>query len=295
MGGGSQSGESSEGAVSVRTGAKESSGDNSEEKNDTPSRCGSSRTSVHAGRVKAYKQAESTRTWHEHDAEVLRHLPLVHSVVDRIASHLPTNVDRDDLFQAGVIGLIDALNRFDPGRDSAFSTYAVMRIRGQVMDELRARDWVSRGARERARAYHQAVSALSHELGRMPDDAQLAERLGINHDALLALERESQLAVQVSLDAPTGEDSDLGSAIARRDDESADPSRHLDRTDRERLVAGMLGTLSEQERLVVKMYYFESLLMKEIAAVLGVTESRVCQIHARIMATLRMRLGGDVL
>jgi RNA polymerase sigma factor for flagellar operon FliA len=252
-------------------------------------------SSVPSARVKAYRQAEKTRTSGELDQEVVRHLPLVHSVVERIAAHLPPTVDRDDLFQAGVIGLIDALNRFDPGRDNAFSTYAVMRIRGQVMDELRARDWVSRGARERSRAYHQAVEMLSQRLGRMPDDHTLARHLGVDEADLLDMEREAQLAVQVSLDAPTGEDTDLGSLLARRDDETADPARNLDRHDREKLIASVLRTLTEQERLVVKLYYFEDMLMKEIAATLGVTESRVCQIHTRIMATLRTRLGGDVL
>jgi len=243
--------------------------------------------------VKAYRQAESTRTAHEHDAEVLRHLPLVRTVVDRIAVHLPPTVDRDDLFQAGVIGLIDALNRFDPTRDNAFSTYAVMRIRGQVMDELRARDWVSRGARERARTYHQAVDELFQRFGRLPDDQEMATHLKLEVPAVLELERESQLAVQISLDAPTGEDADLGSVLARRDDLSADPSRNIDRADKQHLLATVLRTLTEQERLVVKLYYFESLLMKEIAAVLGVTESRVCQIHSRVMTVLRARVGVD--
>lgn len=248
---------------------------------------------VRSDRVKAYRQAETTRTVHEHSAEVLRHLPLVHSVVERIAVHLPPTVDREDLFQVGVIGLIDALNRFDPSRDNAFSTYAVMRIRGQVIDELRARDWVSRGARERAKTYHQAVDALSQRLGRLPKDEELAAHLGIAQQELMDLERESQLAVQISLDAPTGEDSDLGTVMAKRDDATADPSRHLVSDDQKRLVATVLRTLTEQERLVVKMYYFEELLMKEIAEVLGVTESRVCQIHSRVMATLRARLGQD--
>ena len=103
--------------------------------------------SVYSDRVKAYKAAEHTRTGGEREQEILRDLPLVHTVVDRIVATLPATVDRDDLFHAGVIGLIDALSRFDASRDNAFSTYAVMRIRGQVIDELRARDWVPRGAR----------------------------------------------------------------------------------------------------------------------------------------------------
>ncbi len=251
--------------------------------------------STRSDRVKAYKEAEHTRTSSEREREILRHLPLVHTVVDRICSHLPASVDREDLFHAGVIGLIDALNRFDAGLDNAFSTYAVMRIRGQVIDELRARDWVPRGARERARGYQQAVAELGHTLGRLPNDHELAAHLGVSDVELVELEREAQLAVQVSLDAPVGDDSQLGSGLSRHDDETANPARHLERDDRVRMIAEMLETLTEQERLVVKLYYFENLLMKEIAAVLGVTESRVCQIHGRIMAVLRARLGSDEL
>jgi RNA polymerase sigma factor for flagellar operon FliA len=250
-------------------------------------------TSARHDSVKAYRQAEHTKTGNEREQEVLRHLPLVHTVVDRVAAHLPSTVDRDDLFHAGVIGLIDALGRFDPSRDNAFSTYAVMRIRGQIIDELRARDWVSRGARERSREYHQAVSELMSLHGRMPSDAELAARLGVVEDELPAIEREAQLASQVSLDAPLGDEQPVGATIARPDDEAANPARHLERADRQRLVLEVLKTLAEQDRLVIKLYYFENLLMKEIAAVIGVTESRVCQIHSRVIAMLRTRLGSD--
>ncbi len=248
---------------------------------------------VNQDRVKAYRQAEGTRTGDEREQEILRHLPLVHSVVDRVAQHLPASVDREDLFHAGVIGLIDALNRFDASRDNAFSTYAVMRIRGQVIDELRARDWVSRGARERARDYHQALKELTHRLGRLPDDAELAAELEVSEAELPSVEQDAQLAVQVSLDAPSSDDTRLGTALAQRDDEGANPSRHLDRLDRQQMVAGLLHKLTEQERMVIKLYYFENLLMKEIAQVLGVTESRVCQIHSRVITLLRGRLGDD--
>jgi RNA polymerase sigma factor for flagellar operon FliA len=246
------------------------------------------------GRVAAYQQAAAVRGSPLAEAEVLKHLPLVQTVVDRIAVHLPPHVDRDDLFHAGVIGLIDALGRFDASRDNAFSTYAVLRIRGQVIDELRARDWVPRGARERARAYQQAVSELSGELGRLPSDTELARRLDVPESELPELEAQSTLAAQVSLDQPVGEDTALGDGLSRRDDEHADPGRHMDADDRRRMLARLLATLSEQERLVVKLYYFENLLMKEIAAVLGVTESRVCQIHSRVLTVLRSRCGADI-
>jgi RNA polymerase sigma factor for flagellar operon FliA len=252
-----------------------------------------STSSVRNNSVKAYRVAEGIRSGEEREAEILRHLPLVRTVVDRVAAHLPSNVDRDDLFHAGVIGLIDALNRFDASRDNAFSTYAVMRIRGQVIDELRARDWVSRGARERAKAYHLAVSELTQSLDRLPSDAELASHLQIEEGELAELEREAQLSVQVSLDAPVGEDNQLGSTLAHRDDETANPHRHMDADDRRLMVGQILASLTEQDRLVVKLYYFENLLMKEIAAIIGVTESRVCQIHSRVLAVLRTRLGSD--
>lgn len=249
---------------------------------------------AHPSRHKAaYRSAEAVRGEGEREREILRHLPLVHSVVERVCAHLPPSVDRDDLFHAGVIGLIDALGRFDASRDNAFSTYAVLRIRGQIIDELRARDWVPRGARERAREYQRAVNDLNAKLGRLPDDRELALRLGVPEDDLPAREHEAQLAIQVSLDAPTGEDGSLGDGVAALAHADSDPARHIEDADRRAVLLRVLATLSEQERRVVKLYYFENLLMKEIAALLGVTESRICQIHGRILAVLRMRLGGD--
>lgn len=247
-------------------------------------------SSQRRGSAAAYRQV-AAGPGGAREQDVLRHLPLVQTVVDRVATHLPSHVDRDDLFHAGVIGLIDALGKFDPGRDNAFSTYAVLRIRGAVIDELRARDWVPRGARERARAYQKAVSELSQLLGRLPKDDELAARLGIDITQLPELESQSTLASQVSLDAPLGEDGALGDGLTRRDDETADPARHMEAADRRRLLIKMLETLSEQERLIVKLYYFENLMMKEIAAIVGVTESRICQIHSRVMGVLKARFG----
>jgi RNA polymerase sigma factor for flagellar operon FliA len=241
-------------------------------------------------RLGAYRQAEGTKTGAEREQEILRHLPLVQTVVDRVCAHLPPTVDKEDLFHAGVIGLIDALARFDASRDNAFSTYAVMRIRGQIIDELRARDWVPRSARERARDYHRAVGDLSATLGRLPADAEVAKALGVDENELPEVERQAQLAAQVSIDAPAGEDGVISSLIADRDTESANPARYMEREDLKRLLANALRTLTEQERLVVKLYYFENLLLKEIAAILGVTESRVCQINGRVMGLLRTRL-----
>jgi RNA polymerase sigma factor for flagellar operon FliA len=240
------------------------------------------------GGLRAYAVARSTRSAEERDAEIVSHLPLVHSVVERIAQHLPHTVDKDDLFHAGVIGLIEAIDRFDHSRETAFSTYAVLRIRGSIMDDLRARDCVSRGVRARTREYQEAVHELTNTLGHMPDDSELAAHLRCSQDELLDLERQTQLAIQVSIDSPTGENGTLGDLIQHRGENN--PDLQLERDDLRELLARVLGEFKEQERLVVKLYYYENMLMKEIALVLGVTESRICQIHSRIMALLRSKL-----
>ncbi|MHC5068125.1 MAG: sigma-70 family RNA polymerase sigma factor, partial [Planctomycetota bacterium] len=155
-------------------------------------------------RLAAYRSAAATRTPAEREAEIERHLPLVHSVVERLMAHLPPTVDRDDLFHAGVIGLIDAIERFDASRGNAFSTYAVLRIRGAVIDELRARDWVPRGARQRSRDYQRALDDLHRRLGRLPDHHELADELGIDSSDIDHLEREAHIASQISLETPVG-------------------------------------------------------------------------------------------
>ncbi len=241
-------------------------------------------------RVQAYKRAEATRGPEQREAEIVRHLPLVQSIVDRIAATLPPNVEREDLFGAGVLGLIDAVDRFDATRENTFSTYAVLRIRGAIIDELRARDWIPRGVRNRARAYQQAVDELLAELDRPPTDAELAARLGVEESRLDEIEREAQLASQISLETPVGEDGRLEQTVASTDVDTIDPGAALDRGELREVLVDALDQLKEQDRLVLKLYYFEGLYMKEIAAVLGRTESRVCQIHSRLMAVLRGRL-----
>lgn len=238
--------------------------------------------------LKAYQAAEKTRTDLERDDEIVRNLPLVHSVVERIAVHLPPHVDKEDLFHAGVIGLIDALDRFDASRKNALSTYAVLRIRGAILDELRARDVVSRTMRSHMKAYKKAVHELTHTLDRLPNDEELTDYLDISSEELFEIERQSQFANQMSLDAPIGDQGDLGSIINPNNEIM--PGDNMDREDQKNTLHAIVNSLKEQERLIIKLYYFEGLLMKEIAMVLDLTESRICQIHSRVVALLRIRL-----
>ncbi|NRA36587.1 MAG: FliA/WhiG family RNA polymerase sigma factor [Planctomycetes bacterium] len=238
--------------------------------------------------LKAYQAAQQTRTSQERDSEILRHLPLVHSVVERIAIHLPPHIDKEDLFHAGVIGLIDALDRFDASRKNAFSTYAVLRIRGSILDELRSRDVVSRNMRMHMREYKKAIHELTHSLDRLPNDEELIDYLDISADDLFEIERQSQFANQISLDAPHGEQGTLGSIVNSRNDEQ--PCANIEREDQQQMLHKIINSLKEQERLIIKLYYFEGLLMKEIAMVLDLTESRICQIHSRLVTLLRVRL-----
>lgn len=248
-------------------------------------------TRPRSDRIHAYRAAEQTHTDEQRDQRILSNLPLVHSIVDKLAALLPPTVDRDDLYHSGVIGLIDAIDRFDVSRDTAFSTYAVLRIRGAIIDELRARDWVPRSTRSRARDYQEAVNELHQRLGRLPNDDELAGRLGVSPNDLPDIERSAHLASQISLETPIGEGAHLGEVIEHPSSggNKATPGSSLEAQDQRSALRALLSELKEQERLVIKLYYFENLLMKDIAAVLGVTESRVCQIHSRLMSLLRLR------
>ncbi len=240
--------------------------------------------------LKAYQAAHNTRSDAERDAEICKHLPLVHSVVERILPTLPNSVDRDDLFHVGVLGLIDAVDRYDPSRQTAFSTYAVLRIRGAIIDDLRSRDTISRGMRSRTKEYHQAIHDLTNELGRLPEDAELSAHLGVGEQDLLEIERHAQLSIQVSLDAPIGDRSTLADLLGCH--RMNDVDDNMQKEDQHRVLLDAIDKLKEHERLVIKLYYFEQLLMKEIALILDITESRVCQIHSRVVAMLRKRLLG---
>ncbi len=221
-----------------------------------------------------------------------RFAPLVRHVVERVAATLPRNVDHEDLYSAGVLGLLDAHAKFDPRKGVKFETYAVWRIKGAVLDQLRALDWVSRSMRRKARALDGVTRRLDQKLGRAASEEELARELKMEHGDFYRLLDHVRGAVLVSLDeARSNEDQEattLGDHLP--DPRAVDLEARLEDEQTRLVLLRTLNHLPEQERLVVALYYYEHLTLKEIGRTLGISESRVSQVHTRAMARLRLRL-----
>ena len=227
---------------------------------------------------------------------ILHYAPLVKYVASRVASGLPSSVDQHDLVSYGMFGLIDALEKFEPGRGNKFETYAIPRIKGAIIDELRAMDWVPRSVRFKAREIEKAHSDLETMLKRAPTEGELSERLGISrselHDVVTQISFVSVLALDemVSVGADRGEQVSLLDTLA---DRGIDPGAGMESHETRGLLAAAINSLSEREKIVVTLYYFEGLTLAEIGEILGVTESRVCQIHTKAVGGLRLQFQDD--
>lgn len=218
------------------------------------------------------------------------HLPQVRFIADRLAPKLPRTVDREDLIGAGVLGLIDAVQKFDSSRGVLFKTYAEMRIRGAMLDSLRALDWVPRSVRRRAREVESAYSDIEAETGRLASEEDVATRLGISvHQLQVLLGELSGIKVAEILS-----DDDEGRGVKLRQVPSNPTESPLARYEREELrsrLARAIDRLPKRERDVIALYFGEELNMKEIGSLLGVTESRVSQIRSQAILHLRSALG----
>jgi RNA polymerase sigma factor for flagellar operon FliA len=224
---------------------------------------------------------------------ILHYAPLVKYVASRVATGLPASVEQADLVSYGMFGLIDALQKFEPGRGNKFETYAIPRIKGAIIDELRAMDWVPRSIRFKAREIEKAHADLEAMLKRQPTEVEMAERLGISrselHEVVSQISFVSVLALDelVSVGADRGEQVSLIDTLA---DRGLDPTSGVESQETRGLLAAAINSLSEREKIVVTLYYFEGLTLAEIGEILGVTESRVCQIHTKAVAGLRGQL-----
>ena len=216
--------------------------------------------------------------------------PLVRRLAHQMIAKLPANVEIDDLIQVGMIGLSDALTRFDASRGVQFETFATQRIRGAMLDELRGNDWMSRGDRRHQRTIETAVHKLEQRLGRAPSESEISREMGLSlteYQELLGKVRGTQLIYLEDMSGDEGDEDFLDRHVV--DEEASPLARLADQRMREALVEA-IKNLPEREQYVMSMYYEHDMNLKEIAAVLGVTESRVCQLHSQSVARLRAKL-----
>jgi RNA polymerase sigma factor for flagellar operon FliA len=229
------------------------------------------------------------------DRLILTYAPLVKYVAGRLGSGLPAHVDEGDLVSYGLLGLIGAIERYDPDRDIKFETYAISRIKGAIIDELRALDWVPRSVRSRAREIERAIAELEAKLGTAPNDEQIAAKVGISVDELeesLSDIGRSSIAALDELWSTSGEGDQVSLLDTIEDTTGPRPADVLDASELREALADAIARLPEREKLVVTLYYYEELTLREIGEVLGVTESRVSQLHTKAILRLKARLAG---
>ncbi len=241
-----------------------------------------------------------TELWHSfkatadpaaREALILNYSPLVKFVAGRVGVGLPRNVEQADLISYGIFGLIDAIDKFDLERGFKFETYAISRVRGAILDELRALDWVPRSVRARAREIERSLAELEHSKKRSVTEEELAGHMGVVVDDLLDHLAEISTLGLVALDellSPDRGSSAVGDMLP--DPRGTNPEAAFQIEEMKRVLADIIGRLPERERLVVTLYYYEGLTLAEIGIVLGVTESRVCQIHTKAVMSLRNRM-----
>jgi RNA polymerase sigma factor for flagellar operon FliA len=229
------------------------------------------------------------------DRLILTYAPLVKFVAGRLGSGLPAHVDEGDLVSYGLLGLIGAIERYDPEREIKFETYAISRIKGAIIDELRALDWVPRSVRTRARDIERAIADLERRLHRAPTDEEIAEKLGITdgelEESLTEISRTSIAALDELWTATAGGDQ-VALIDTIEDTSGPDPQGALAQTELKEALGEAIARLPEREKLVVTLYYYEELTLREIGEVLGVTESRVSQLHTKAILRLKARLAG---
>ncbi len=243
-------------------------------------------------KLKNLKDYRSTVDPKVKDEIIIEYSPLVKYIAQKIASRLPPNIELDDLVSCGVIGLMDAIEKFDPTRDNKFKTYAEFRIRGAILDELRAQDWVPRSVREKAKLVEKTYAKLESEFGRPATDEEMCLKLNLNqdeyHELLSKAKSISLLNLDDSASFNRGDKKLIMGLI--ENDKSLNPYNAVNlKTAKDKIKAG-IKSLPEKQRLVLSLYYYEDLNLKEIGQVLDVTESRVSQLHTQAIMKLRSKL-----
>jgi len=228
------------------------------------------------------------------DKLIVHYSPLVKYVAGRVSTGLPANIEQADLVSYGIFGLIDAIDKFELGRGIKFETYAISRIKGAIIDELRAIDWVPRSVRFKAREIEKTLSRLEAKLHRTPTDDEIAAEMGVGIEDLRTIYSQVSFVSLVALDElmmTGGEKGDKLSLIDTLEDTSSDdPVALFESEEMKHILAQAINRLSEREKIVVTLYYYEGMTLSEIGQVLGVTESRICQMHTKAVMQLRTRI-----
>jgi RNA polymerase sigma factor for flagellar operon FliA len=245
-----------------------------------------------------WREFKATADPNARERLILNYSPLVKYVAGRVSVGLPQNIEQADLVSYGIFGLIDAIEKFDLGRDIKFETYAISRIRGAIIDELRAIDWIPRSVRSKAREVERAIGKLENDLRRPPTDGELAEELDVSIDDLQEMLNQINLVSVVALDellSPGGEKGEKVSLVDTLEDTDApNPEMTFESEETRQILAKSVNILPERERLVITLYYYEGLTLAEIGSVLGVTESRVCQMHTKAVLELRNKMKAEI-
>ncbi|HYZ46366.1 MAG TPA: RNA polymerase sigma factor WhiG [Actinomycetota bacterium] len=238
-----------------------------------------------------YKETGSSEA---RDRLILHYSPLVKYVAGRVAVGLPANIEQADLISYGIFGLIDAIDKYDRERGIKFETYAISRIRGSIIDELRAIDWVPRSVRFKAREVEKAYTSLENKLKRPPSDAEIAQEMGVSSDELNHIYTQLSTVSLVALDGLMSVEGDRGDRLSLvetlEDTKTAGPVDTVEAQELRNILAEAVNRLPEREKIVVTLYYYEGLTLAEIGQVLGVTESRVCQMHTKAVLGLRGKI-----
>jgi RNA polymerase sigma factor for flagellar operon FliA len=251
------------------------------------------RTSVPPDLVALWEEFKRSAAPEARERLILHYAPLVKYVAGRVATGLPATVEQADLVSYGMFGLIDALEKFDLERSIKFETYAIPRIKGAIIDELRAMDWVPRSIRFKAREIEKAYADVEARMKRAPTEPEVAKHLGVTVGELHEMVSQISFVSVMALDEVVGSGEDRGEGITLLDtlgDRGLDPASGLEGQETRGMLAAAINSLSEREKIVVTLYYFEGMTLAEIGEILGVTESRVCQIHTKAVHQLRGHL-----
>ena len=220
--------------------------------------------------------------------------PLIRFIAQRIVVKLPANIEIDDLISSGIIGLMDAIDKYDPTRDNKFRTYAEFRIRGAILDELRSQDWVPRSVRDKAKKVERSYMKLEQNLGRAVSESEVSKEMDMTLEQYHRMITKVRMVMLVSIDEVSNSGSSNDSRYGN-DKRSSDPFANLKNKYLKQTLVQNIESLPERQKLVLSLYYYEQLNLKEIGRILNVTESRVSQIHTQAISKLRAKLGSSFL